>query len=304
MSDTSPAASPAPTGLHRSQISRKWLIRTLAFGLFALIFGCWGLYDATIAYPNRGINAAEKLELEYLRAAEQARVIDAASVTQPAEELTKLRDLYEQQMMTNKVDAARLQWLDALHLVGRAKPEYTTITDPRARKTSLEELWSKKQAFEPLAKWDLPMQWAITAAGFGAALWLLALIVMVKGRVFTWDSSTQTLGLPGGVTLTPADVEDFDKRKWEKFLIFLKIKSSHAQLGGQELKLDLLRYEPLESWVLEMEKTAFPERAAQAAGAEKAADATSADQSSDAQSGSQVSDSHPVDAESSDKPAA
>ncbi|MCC6228731.1 MAG: hypothetical protein IT432_05840 [Phycisphaerales bacterium] len=264
------------SGVQNTKVSKKWLVRTLGFAIFVCIFGCWGLFDAVIAYPQRGANVAEKFELEYLRAAEQSRVLDSASVADPAGEIARLREKNTQQQLTSAVEGARLQWLNALDTIGRAKPEHTTIADPRGRKSQLEEVWAKKTPSEPLAAWDLPLQWGITVAGFGATAWLLLLIVMVKGKTYTWNAATQTLRLPGGASLTPADVEDFDKRRWDKFLIFLKIKSSHAQLGGQELKLDLLRYEPLESWVLEMEKTAFPERALQAE-AEKAADTAPAD---------------------------
>lgn len=259
----------------KTRVSKKWLVRTFGFAIFVCIFGCWGLFDAVIAYPKRGANVAEKFELEYLRAAEQNRMLDSATVGDPAGELAKLREKNQQQQMTSAVEGARLQWLNALDTIGLAKPEHTTISDPRGRKSHLEEVWAKKTASEPLAAWDLPLQWGITVAGFGATAWLLLLIVMVKGKSYTWEPATQTLGLPGGGTLTPADVEDFDKRRWDKFLIFLKIKASHAQFGGQELKLDLLRYEPLETWVLEMEKTAFPERALQAE-AEKAAETAAA----------------------------
>ncbi|MBL8760078.1 MAG: hypothetical protein JNL50_02130, partial [Phycisphaerae bacterium] len=220
----------------KTKVSKKWLVRTIGFALFVFIFGCWGLIDATIVYPKRGINVAEKLELEYLRAAEQNRVLDGASVNDPAAELARLKERSTQQQMNGAVEAARFQWLSALDMVGRVKPEHTTIADPRARKATLEETWAKKTPSEPLTGYDIPVQWAITAAGFGASLWLLLLIVMVKGKTYTWEPATQSLGLPGGATLTPADVEDFDKRRWDKFLIFLKIKPSHASLGGQELR--------------------------------------------------------------------
>lgn len=292
MTETNTADNP---GTLQTKVSKKWLVRTIGFAIFVFIFGCWGLFDAVIAYPKRGINVAEKLELEYLRAADQNRSLDAASIADPAGELAKLRDKITQQQMTSPVEAARLQWLSALDTIGRAKPEHTTIADPRGRKSQLEEVWAKKTPSEPLAAWDLPLQWGITFAGYGATAWLLLLIVMVKGKSYTWNPSTQTLGLPGGATLTPADVEDFDKRRWDKFLIFLKIKASHAQLGGQELRLDLLRYEPLESWVLEMEKTAFPERALQAE-AEKNAEAQAAAPS--------TADAPPAPDAQTDKPAA
>ncbi|MCC6969635.1 MAG: hypothetical protein IT434_05380 [Phycisphaerales bacterium] len=297
MTETNTADNP---GTLQTKVSKKWLVRTIGFAIFVFIFGCWGLFDAVIAYPKRGINVAEKLELEYLRAAEQNRSLDAASIADPAGELAKLRERNKQQQLTSAADGARLQWLNALDTIGRASPEHTTIADPRGRKSQLEEVWAKKTPSEPLAAWDLPLQWGITFAGYGATAWLLLLIVMVKGKTYTWNPSTQALGLPGGASLTPADVEDFDKRRWDKFLIFLKIKASHAQLGGQELRLDLLRYEPLETWVLEMEKTAFPERALQA---EKAAQSQAAD--------AQPADSQPADSQpaapatnESDKPAA
>lgn len=298
MSDTANNADAQglPNATERTKVSKKWLVRTFGFALFVCIFGCWGLFDATIAYPKRGVNVAEKLELEYLRAAEQNRVLDAASIADPAAELAKLRDKNKQQQLTSAADGARLQWLNALDTIGRAKPEHTTIADPRGRKSQLEEVWAKKTPSEPLAAWDLPLQWGITVAGFGATAWLLLLIVMVKGKTYTWNPSNQTLGLPDGATLTPADVEDFDKRRWDKFLIFLKIKSSHAQLGGRELRLDLLRYEPLETWVLEMEKTAFPERALQA----------EAEKNTESQPPSQPAESQPAApaTNESDKPAA
>lgn len=67
------------------------------------------------------------------------------------------------------------------------------------------------------------------------------------------------LGVPGGASVVPADVEVFDRRKWDKFLVFLKIKPEHPQLGGKEVKLDLYQYEPLEAWYLEMHRSARPE---------------------------------------------
>jgi hypothetical protein len=42
--------------------------------------------------------------------------------------------------------------------------------------------------------------------------------------------------------------------------MFIRVKNDHPTLAGQEVKFDLLRYVPLESWVVEMEYTAFPER--------------------------------------------
>ncbi|MGH7132453.1 MAG: hypothetical protein ACREJO_10960, partial [Phycisphaerales bacterium] len=60
---------------------------------------------------------------------------------------------------------------------------------------------------------------------------------------------------PDGKTIVPADIAEFDKRKWDKFYVTINLK------GGEARKLDLLRYVPLEEWVLAMERTAFPETA-------------------------------------------
>ena len=66
----------------------------------------------------------------------------------------------------------------------------------------------------------------------------------------------------GGEVVTPSDLEDVDKRRWDKFIVFLKIKGTHPTLAGQEVKVDLYHYTPpVEDWVLAMEKSAFPERA-------------------------------------------
>lgn len=68
-----------------------------------------------------------------------------------------------------------------------------------------------------------------------------------------------TLTLPGGESITPDDVAEFDKRKWDKFLFFFKIKPDHATLGGREIKLDLYQYVPLEDWAVAMHRHARPE---------------------------------------------
>ena len=67
--------------------------------------------------------------------------------------------------------------------------------------------------------------------------------------------------LPGGQKVGPGDIAEFDKRKWDKFLVTLTIKDSHPTLGGQRVVVDLYRHEPVEDWILAMERTAFPETA-------------------------------------------
>ena len=102
------------------------------------------------------------------------------------------------------------------------------------------------------------MQWLFVVVCLGVGLALTGLILKVKSRTYGWEPVEQRLFLPGGASLVPADIAEFDKRKWDKFLIFLKIKPGHQPLGGREIRLDLLRYNPLEEWILAMERTAYP----------------------------------------------
>ena len=44
----------------KTRVSKKWLVRTFGFAIFVCIFGCWGLFDAVIAYPKRGANVASQ----------------------------------------------------------------------------------------------------------------------------------------------------------------------------------------------------------------------------------------------------
>jgi hypothetical protein len=84
-------------------------------------------------------------------------------------------------------------------------------------------------------------------------------IARVARRRYSWDDAEKRLFLPDGSSLVPADVAEFDKRKWDKFLIYLHVKPHHERHAGRELMLDLYQHAPLEDWVLEMERIASPE---------------------------------------------
>ena len=56
---TPTTASTPANPADRSRLSRKW---TLKIGIIAVLlvgYGVWGLYDATVSYPQRGSDAAE-----------------------------------------------------------------------------------------------------------------------------------------------------------------------------------------------------------------------------------------------------
>jgi hypothetical protein len=244
-----------------TRLNRPWLVKMVLFFALLLFFGLYGLYDAMIAYPQRGLRHASYQEWQYLDAARVANQLDAQSVSvpDPRAELQRLSALEPARF--GPLDGPRLEWLRSLQRAGALRPETTTIADARARYTQLNTQWANTTAQpKPLAAFDIPVQWLFVVIGLGGVLWMLVLFASVARQRYSWDPQTRTLTLPGGQALTPADAEDFDKRKWDKFLVFVKVKPSHPTLGGRELKLDLYRHTPLESWVLEMERAAFPDR--------------------------------------------
>jgi hypothetical protein len=127
------------------------------------------------------------------------------------------------------------------------------------------EFWATAKTPSPLAAYDLPLQWLFTFVGLAGTLYLLVLIVRVRSRVYSFEPETHTLVLPGGERLAAADLKEVDKRKWHKFYVTLEAKD------GRSRTLDLYRYEPLEDWVLSMEKSAFPEQVREAEEAARAA---------------------------------
>lgn len=253
------------TTLQRTRLGRSWITKISIMAIVSLAFGLWGLYDALVVYPGRGNRAAQALELQYYKAFEQEKgaITRDISVDDPKTRLATLK----QNPARSSRDEALYQWLDALDTIGKLTAENTTIprTDsfrgveistPAERYRDLSAI---KTPDTPLAKWDIPIQWLIFAVGTGVGLYLSVLIMRVAGKSYRWNPTTQELHLPDGSRILPADIDEFDKRKWDKFLIDLKVRLGHDRLSGKIVRLDLYRYDPLESWVLEMEKTRFPQ---------------------------------------------
>jgi hypothetical protein len=260
----------ASANMQTTTTNRGWMTKMVIIGLFMFAFGLWGLYDALSAYPKRGERAASFHQHEYLTMLDQKQdgsFLNKATVADPVAEYENLRGRRENSTLTPE-EQPKLLWLEQLKLIGKLKPEYTQVADPRKTLEDLKAQWATSQASAPqeLSWYDIPAQWLITAVGCGVGLYLFCLIAVVKRTSYKFEPETQRLHLPSGVTLVPADIEVFDKRKWDKFLIYLKIRPGHPQLGGKEIVLDLLRHSPLEEWVLSMERTAFPESAEEAAG--------------------------------------
>lgn len=245
--------------MSQTTLGRSWLIKMIA-GIGALLgLGAWGLYDALVAYPRRGEAYASYALLQYLEAARPGGLTARVNVRHPAEELRELRTRGPR----NELEQARLEWLRALEVIGQLDEHRTVLDNPDRTYQTLKRQWEQAGIGAPkrLAWYDIPVQWVITAGGFGGAAWLAGLFVRVVRQKYLWDPATLSLHLPDGNVLTPADIDDFDKRRWHKYLVTLRVRAGHPKLGGKAITLDLYRHTPLEDWVLAMERAASPQSA-------------------------------------------
>ena len=257
-------------GQQTTTINRRWLTKMLIFILGLTGLGIWGAYDAFVLYPARGWKSVDFAKQAYLDAAQQVNRLNSfdVSVEDPA---ATLRELDQASGGESELQLRRHEWLTALSRVtslskeaerNRAElekrenqsgyepqPTRTLIVQPRAELQTLEQENQSKSRPKPLEAYDIPVQYVIMVAGFGGALWVLFATLNSMRRTFRYDPAEHKLTLPDGRSIVPADIEDVDKRKWHKFFVFLHLKD-----GSEEIKLDLLKYVPLEAWILEMEK--------------------------------------------------
>lgn len=272
MSETPAQPAPATT----SKVSRRWSMKMALFLVLLVGFGFYGLYDATIAYPDRGERSASWHLHQYLTKSDEANSLtitlgipEGQSASEHLRDLEGRLDELAQSAAGSTVKArddaallAKHAWLKSLAVLGRLSSERVEKdlgVSPRETLANLNQEWTGGNQPKPLASYDIPVQWLFTVIGLGGGLWMLLHVLRVASRKYTFDPATLTLGLPGGATIVPADVEVFDRRKWDKFLVFLRVRSDHPRLGGREIKLDLYQYEPLEAWYLEMHRAARPE---------------------------------------------
>ncbi len=248
-------------GVQTTRLNKSWVVKTCIYLVVLLGLGVWGLYDGLIVYPNRGRGAASFLEKEYLIQAEEAGSLLRASVQDPETEYerlqaaeTELRSRVATAMAENRsadqaeMELARLEWLTALSRIGWLNEQHTVITDASGRLTTLQQEWASRKPPKPLSAFDIPSQWLIAIAGLGLGGWILLLFALVARKKYKYEPRIMRLTLPCGASMTPSDIAEVDKRLWHKFFVTLRTKD------GKAYKLDLLRYTPLEQWVLEMEK--------------------------------------------------
>jgi hypothetical protein len=259
-------------------LNRQWLVKMFIFMIVLIGFGCWGLLDAMVIYPARGHEDAGFKQKLYLEAAQAAGRLSDASIPDPRARLGVLaarRDALEAAVgkaaslqaqaagdsSQAQQAAAELRRLQP-DLVGALDPARTTMAAPADDLKRLSDRWKTAVQPKPLAAYDLPLQWAFAAIGLIGGVYILLLVIVPASRtVFTWEPGPQRLTLPGGRSITPTDIIEFDKRKWDKFFVTLTLRD------GSHVKLDLLKHARLEEWVLEMERSATPGEAAPAAAA-------------------------------------
>jgi len=257
-------------------ISRRWLIKLIAVCLAGFGFMGWGLYDALSLYPKRGLEYAETRERIYLeRLAASPGRMGEATVAEPKSTLTELEaretDLLENErtfatklassdrgeqtdaqvrLLPKAVEYARFDWLRALNYAWELKPERTMIAEPAARLKALKALHETRDAAVPISKYDMLLQWGYVFAG--AILGVATLVHLIRGcsKSYRYVAATHTLTLPGGRTIAAADLVELDRRRWHKFYVTLLVRD------GKPVEIDLYKYEPLEEWVLDMERAA------------------------------------------------
>ncbi len=260
MQNDSPAATATSTSTNRT-----WLIKFVIFFVVSAGLGAWFWVDGLIVYPERGKDSARFTLLQYLDVLEDERRLTAANaaVTDPAETLAELSNNEPE----SQIEILRRNWLRALSRVktldqvvqaedveGSDDPDsshyylYTNITNPRGALADLERVFENRGEPAALAAYDIPLQLILGVVCTIAAIFVALRIVQTASVTFHYDHASHTITGPKGLTASPDNVAVVDKRKWDKFFVFLKLDD------GSEHKLDLYRFTPLEDWVLDLEK--------------------------------------------------
>ncbi|MBL0928482.1 MAG: hypothetical protein IBJ11_12670 [Phycisphaerales bacterium] len=259
---TDTTRQPNPAEL-RTRIGRSWLRKMIVIAIFGVGLGVWGTLDAFWIYPARGREHTQFTLKGYLEAMQRNGRLSQASVPDPAAEYQRLVDTPPGSR--SDLENIKLDWLRSLSRVysleqlkaendaaaasGEKKDTRTVFPRPEFTLDDLTQKLAGQQSPKPLAYYDIPVQYLFMAVGFGLGLYLLVLVRGVASKVYRYDPAAKRLTLPGGKSFVPADIDEVDKRKWDKYFVFLKLRD-----GSPEIRLDLYRYEPLEDWVLEMEK--------------------------------------------------
>ncbi len=301
MSATAVTSAATTTSLSGNWVLKQvvFLIVLLVFGFWGLADALYfyprrGLEDASFKLRNYLAAASEAGRLIPAEIAVADPKGALAELSPRMEQLFKATTATGVESRGAKVEFARGQWLEALARAWKLTTEPQVVVSPgqlpkdfvdAATRTvrydpvrgiglvvsqpgatpveippqrllgELVQKWNTRDQVKPLSGYDMPLQWVFVAVGFVGGAWILLTMVRAGARKYRWDPQTQTLTLPGGESFTPNDVKEFDKRRWHRLFVTVNLKSGAAHT------FDLLRYVPLEEWILAMERTAFPESA-------------------------------------------
>jgi len=266
--ESAPAPDQAPEHVSqdcaKAPLNPRWALKLFVITFFVIGFGAYGLYDATIAYPDRGQRYADWAKWQYLEASDAAGkgpggfgVFEReSSVPNPVEELERLKELDKRSSneLRATMQSTRYDWLNALKVIGQLTPENTTIAIPRDELNELSAKWTTTTSNpKPLKSYDIPSQWMIMVVCWFIGGWMLLNILKVIGQKFSWDAGSMTLTVPGSISITPGQLQEVDKRKWDKFIVFLKLNDAHPSHAGKEIKVDTYQHALVEDWILAME---------------------------------------------------
>lgn len=250
-----------------TRLNTKWMFKMFVFLAFLLGLGVWAAIDAFWVYPKQGRHHAEYALGQHLEClSKSGRLLVGASVEDPAATLSALEASGAKD--SNSCDAYKYAWLLSLSRVTSLSAisernraaiaqaggtsgvnSETMFADPQATLDGLVQKLGTQNAPKPLAAYDIPLQYLFMIIGFGGAAWLAVFLSRCRTVSYSYDPSEHRLFLPDGRSFVPAQIGEVDKRDWHKYFIYLTLND-----GSKEMKFDLLRYTPLEDWVLEMEK--------------------------------------------------
>lgn len=267
----------AATDCAKAPINGRWVLKLTVILFVVFAVGAWGFWDASSVYPKRGERFASWAQWQYLEQAHKANSEDfgifirESSISNPAEEFarlseteTKSRNIQDSNNSSSSRNLrasmfeTRRAWLESLKVIGHLDAEHTTIASPQSEFDSLKGYWLTAGSVpKPLHTLDLIVQWMIMAICWSVALYMFLHMLKVRSKKYAWVADSMTLTIPGGASITPVDLEEVDLRKWDKFIVFLKIKGAHDTLGGKEISVDTYQHSFVEDWILAMKEEAF-----------------------------------------------
>ena len=270
-----------------AKLSRRYWIKQVFIIVVVAALGVWGFYDGFYLYPKQAVRFAQWAEWEYLDflrnppAGAVGANLGVASIPDPEETFERLGEPgYTRSPET--LEDYRGNWLDALAIVNHLEPQYTTYPRENAeegtvgtafeRHEELQETWGqvdRGNAPKRRSRFDIMAQYPIFVVGIGLALYFGYGLARAVATRYRWDPDAKRITLPGGIDVTPEHVAEFDKSQWHKFYVLLHLTQDHPTHPGKTIKVNLYRHQPVEDWILEMERERFPEES-QAARAEEA----------------------------------